>query len=279
MPIFPKLECPFNKTGKNEVAQKEQKQRTLDDEFKDFKHLVDPGYKQYEQFFDSGRKFSSGATNNNNNYNDVYNVSNDNSSDQVSPKTQNVQNEEKFVEKSAEEREDEAIDGVISQLARIVGELEFQMGLDSILAGRYDEAVQHFTLSTRHNHPGGVFNLALCYEQGMGVKRNMKTARKLYGAASELGSAKAFYNLGVFYAQGLGGAKDVNLAKKYFEQAAFLGNSDALDALRLLLPPPPKKLPIIEEHPDDELFYNDKMKSSAVSAIANQTIMRRIVIN
>lgn len=109
----------------------------------------------------------------------------------------------------------------------------------------------------------------------MGVKKNMKTARKLYEMASELGHAKASYNLGVFHAQGLGGFQKNRLeAKQKFEQAAALGNSDAIEALRLLLPVP-KKLPVIDEFPNEEFYFNDKMMiPTTVSAISNN--LRRI---
>lgn len=105
----------------------------------------------------------------------------------------------------------------------------------------------------------------------------MKTARKLYEMASELGHAKAIYNLGVFHAQGLGGFQKSRLeARKNFEQAAALGSSDAIEALQLLLPVP-KKLPVIDEFPKEEFYFKDKMLvPTAFTAISNN--VRRIAV-
>lgn len=269
IPKLPRLECPFKKSRRE--AKQESAPRSLEDEFKDFKHFVDPGYKQYERFFAN----VGGSTSSTSVY--VHNVSNDS----VQNKSQDEvkQDDLKLPIQSAEEKEDAAIDEAIRQLAHIVGELEFQMGLESVSAGDYFGAVDHFRLSTNHNHPGGIFNLALCYEQGVGVKKNMKTAKRLYEIASELGHAKAFYNLGVFHAQGLGGVhKDFLQAKKCFEQAAGLGNSDALEALRLLLPP--KKLPVIQEAPDDDFFFAEKSIMSKTMSAMNQNnrAMQRIAM-
>lgn len=259
LPKLPKLSCPFIKS-KRATAGKPR--RTLDDEFNDFQHFVDPGYKQHERFFENRGGFA--GTN-------VYNVNNDGTTETVQQESTPAKEEAK--EPTTEENETAGIDEAIRQLAHIVGELEFEMGVECAMAGNFNDAVDHFRLSTTHKHPGGIFNLALCYEHGVGVKRDMKAARRLYEIASKLGHAKAAYNLGVFHAQGLGGAhKNFQRAKQYFEQAAELGNSDAIQALRLLLPPP-KKLPVIAEVPDDDFFFNEK---SIVSAIASNGLMRRI---
>lgn len=266
-------ECPFKKikSGGRFNKSAPTSTRTVEDEFTDFKHFVDPGYKQYERFFENRGEFSSPNGTN------VHNVSNDATSEvkvvQYSNDSQSPTKEE-----SVEEKEDAAIDNAIRQLAQIVGELEFQMGLDSVIAEDFNSAVDHFKLSSSHNHPGGIFNLALCYEQGVGVKRNMKTARKLYEIACRLGHARAFYNLGVFHAQGLGGfSKSFPEAKKCFEKSADLGNYEALEALSLLVPETPKKLPVIDEIPEDEFFYKEPMMSSKLSAI-NHNTMRRIAV-
>lgn len=271
MPALPKLECPLKKAKQRLHNQSAKQSRTVEDEFKDFKHFVDPEYNKYQRFFETG--FASASSTN------VYNVSNDNKSEISQHSVKKTEEEVQTAVETPEERENSAIDEAIRQLATIVGELEFQMGVESVNAGHFDEAVDHFKLSTSHNHPGGAFNLALCYEQGVGVKRNMKTARRLYEIASGFGHAKAFYNLGVFHAQGLGGVhKNANQARKYFEQAAELGNIDAMEALSLLISRQ-KKLPIIEEAADEELIYKEKsLMSSTVSAMANHGMMRRIAV-
>jgi hypothetical protein len=262
IPSFPKFGCPFKKAATSSAVTSpvKRQKRTIEDEFTDFKSLFDPGYQKYEHFFDARGRYSSTSN--------VFNVNNERRS------------EAKQVPKATPElSEDEAIDDAIQQLANIVGEFEFQLGVESVLAGHFNEAFDHFKLSTNHNHPGGIFNLAICYEQGMGVKKNLKTARRLYEIASRLGHAKASYNLGVFSAQGLGGAtKDTQQAKLYFQQAAELGSYDALEALKAFLPKP-KKLPKIEEFAEDEFYYEKVApRVSAITMNPNQ-LMRSVAVS
>lgn len=266
----PKFECPF-KSSRRVDKLRAQQSRTTKDEFNDFKHFLDPEFKKYESFFNEHERTRSTSASSTN----LYNVNNDSKSE-TAPK--NVEKVKSSVD-AFEGKENSAIDDAIRRLAFIVGELEFQMGVESILAGQYTEAVNHFNLSTSHNHPGGTFNLALCYEQGFGVKKSMKTAIQLYVIASELGHAKAFYNLGVFHAQGLGGVhKNVHRAKKYFEQAAELGCVDATEALSLLYPRQ-YKFSIIEETPDEDFRYNDKsLMSNTVIPLPNHNLTRRIAV-
>ena len=265
LPSLTNFGCPFKKASTSSRAEPtiHRQNRSIEDEFIDFKHFVDPGYQKFERF-DRHGKFASSSN--------VYNVSNDG---------KNEVNTQKPQENSLPKKDltqDEAIDEAIQQLAKIVGEYEFQLGLESVLAGHFEDAADHFKLSTNHNHPGGIFNLAICYEQGVGVKKSMTTARKLYEIASRFGHAKALYNLGVFSSQGLGGAnKDSQQAKQYFEQAANLGNIEASEALKVFLPIP-KKFTKIVEFPVDDLFFTEKLLSSAIATNQNQ-LMRRIAVS
>lgn len=114
----------------------------------------------------------------------------------------------------------------------MLGDIEFEMGVQNINAGHYETAVSHLKLATSHNHAGATFNLGLCYEQGLGVEKDMKIAQECYQIASQLGHAKAMYNLGVFYAHGLGGLeKNRRAARACFNAAANLGQEDAINAL------------------------------------------------
>ncbi|CRK99462.1 CLUMA_CG012643, isoform A [Clunio marinus] len=267
LPTFSKFQCPFKRI-RNSVTQQtiEIRKRTVEDEFINFKHFVeDPGYKKYEEFFETFYKSSSSNSSNH----EVYNVNN-NISEQSKTNEESSNEQKNLKESTGEKDEENAIDDAIRQLAYIVGEMEFELGIESITSGEYEAAVDHFKLSSNHNHPGGIFNLALCYERGVGVKKNMQAAKELYEIASELGHAKSFYNLGVFYAQGLGGTrKSFDKAKKYFEQAAELGNDDAIQALSLLLSPQQKKI-ISNKFSDDDFFFAEKqILSNPISAIDN----------
>lgn len=270
---LPKFNCPF-KSSRHVDKFKEKQSRMIKDGFNDFKHFLDPEFNKYEGFGNEHERTRSSSASSNN----LYNVNND-SKRENAPKKVDKEKEKSSVD-MLEKKENSAIEDAIRRLAFIVGELEFQMGVESILAGDFTEAVNHFNLSTSHKHPGGTFNLALCYEQGFGVKKSMKTAIQLYVIASELGHAKASYNLGVFHAQGLGGVhKNFHRAKKYFEQAAELGCCDAAEALSLLFPSQ-YKFSLIEEFPVKEFYYNEKSQMpSTVSPMPNHNIMRRITVS
>lgn len=262
--------CPFRSASADIVKPSSSvdssilKRQAIENEIKNFQFFIDPEYKRYARFFDGSDASEK-----------PYNLSNDKPSSEYKEKSDVKKSQkQENLQKSASKSQDEAIDDAVKQLADIVGELEFQLGVESYRAEDFLNAAAHFKLSTNYKHPGGIFNLATCYEKGLGVKKNLKTAKQLYEIASGLGHAKAMYNLGVFHAQGLGGTtRDFHQAKKYFSEAAKHGNRDAGEAMKLLLPKP-IILPVIEEY--DELFFNNN--SSKMSAIENNHKIMRIAV-
>lgn len=115
--------------------------------------------------------------------------------------------------------------------------IEFRLGVENLDAGEYELAASHFKLATSHCHAGATFNLGICYEQGLGVDRNMKMALECYMAAAAMGHAKATYNVGVFHVHGLAGLKrNRKMAKQYFVAAAKLGQLEAKEALGIASP-------------------------------------------
>lgn len=258
--------CPFRSASADTVhpsgvSSSILQRKAIENEIKDFQFLIDPEYKRYARFYDDSNDSDSSSK--------PYNLSNDKTSSEYKVKSDDVKSQPENLQKSSPKSQDEAIDEAVKQLADIVGELEFQLGVESYRAAHYEDAAEHFKLSTNYQHLGGIFNLAICYEQGLGVKKNLKTAKQLYEIASGLGHVKAMYNLGVFHAQGLGTSRDFHRAKKYFSEAAKLGNRDASEAIKLLLPKP-IILPVIEEY--DELFFNNT--SSKLGGIDNHKMMR-----
>uniref|UniRef100_A0A6B2EBC4 Putative extracellular protein sel-1 n=1 Tax=Phlebotomus kandelakii TaxID=1109342 RepID=A0A6B2EBC4_9DIPT len=118
-------------------------------------------------------------------------------------------------------------------LKGLIGDTHFHFAVQSLNGSNFEEAVFHFRLATVHRHASGTFNLGLCYERGLGVKRDLRQAMECYQMATELGHAKAMYNLGVFYVHGLGGLKrSRRLARQLFQAAAQLGQEDAQAALK-----------------------------------------------
>lgn len=123
-------------------------------------------------------------------------------------------------------------DDAVHNLLHILGDIEFQLGVASVQSDRYDLAVSHFKLATSHSHASAAYNLGICYEEGIGIEKNLKLALECYMLASSLGHAKALYNVGVFHARGLANLpKNRKAARQYFKEAAKLGVNEANRAL------------------------------------------------
>lgn len=124
------------------------------------------------------------------------------------------------------------VESAMENLMAVIGEIEYQLGVENLEIGDYSTAVSHLKLGTSHQHAGAAFNLGICYEQGFGVKKSARVAMECFHLASTLGHAQAMYNLGVYYARGLGGLRrSRSMAKKYFTAAADLGLEEAIAAL------------------------------------------------
>jgi localization factor PodJL len=78
------------------------------------------------------------------------------------------------------------------------------------------------------------FRLGTLYEKGLGVKKDLNAARKLYLAAAEKGNAKAMHNLAVLYAEGIDGKPDYQVAGQWFRKAADRGVADSQYNLAVL---------------------------------------------
>ncbi|GHT42081.1 hypothetical protein FACS189443_4690 [Planctomycetales bacterium] len=90
-------------------------------------------------------------------------------------------------------------------------------------------------------HKGSQFNLAINYQNGVGVTKDMAEAVKWYRKAAEQGHAGAQFNLGVMYANGEGVAKDQAEAVKWYKKAAAQGQAEAKHNLDILLNPKPQQ--------------------------------------
>lgn len=124
------------------------------------------------------------------------------------------------------------VESAMENLVAVIGEIEYQLGVQNLEVGDYATAVSHLKLGTSHQHAGAAFNLGICFEQGFGVKKNARVAMECFHLASTLGHPQAMYNLGVYYARGLGGLRrSRSMAKKYFTAAADLGLEEAIVAL------------------------------------------------
>lgn len=132
--------------------------------------------------------------------------------------------------------------------------------MQNLRANEPEVAVSHLKLATTHRHPEATFNLGVCYESGVGIERNMKSAMECYRAAASLGHKKAMYNLGIFYVHGRGGLNRNHAAAiACFEAAEKMGLSQAKKALSLLEKP---------AKTDDEITWKStNLMASKLSAV------------
>ncbi|XP_058801552.1 uncharacterized protein LOC131670178 isoform X2 [Phymastichus coffea] len=116
----------------------------------------------------------------------------------------------------------------------IIGNLELNFGSKAIEEERYNDAFEHFNNGAQFSSAGSMFNLALCYELGLGTSKDYSKAVQYYNQAADRGHPDAMYNLGVFHAQGKGGLKiNLDIAHQLFTAAAQKGHSQAIKALQL----------------------------------------------
>ena len=69
----------------------------------------------------------------------------------------------------------------------------------------FNQAFELFQSAADQGNPDGQYNLAVCYEKGLGVEKNMEKAICLYQLAADQKHKHALHNLGVYYEEGVGG--------------------------------------------------------------------------
>lgn len=109
-----------------------------------------------------------------------------------------------------------------------------QEGVAAYEAGNLPLAMREFRTAAETNDANCQYNLALMYEQGIGVAKDEKEARVWYGRAAEQGNANAQFNLGVLYENGRGGDVDFAQANQWYRKAAVQGDALAIGNLGML---------------------------------------------
>jgi TPR repeat protein len=109
-----------------------------------------------------------------------------------------------------------------------------QEGVAAYEAGNLPLAVKEFRAAAEANDPNCQYNLALMYEQGIGVAKDEKEARVWYRKAAEQGNSNAQFNLGVLCENGRGGAVDFAQANQWYRKAAMQGDALAIGNLGML---------------------------------------------
>lgn len=111
---------------------------------------------------------------------------------------------------------------------------DFEKGLAAYQANDLPLAYKEFKASADEGHADSQFNVALMYENGIGVEKDTKQALAWYGKSAAQGNAAAQYNLAVFYENGRGTAVDFAKAREWYRKAAAQGDPLAIGNLGML---------------------------------------------
>jgi uncharacterized protein len=87
------------------------------------------------------------------------------------------------------------------------------------------KAVEFLTDAANENVKEALYDLAVCYEKGVGVEKDKFKAFLLYLKASLLGEEQSLYEVGRCYYYGLGIEKNVKIARIWLDLAKEKGIS------------------------------------------------------
>ncbi|MFZ4775985.1 MAG: hypothetical protein ACOYM3_11505 [Terrimicrobiaceae bacterium] len=93
------------------------------------------------------------------------------------------------------------------------------------------EAFGYFSKAADGGHPRGIYNLGLCYQDGVGTASDSSKAVGLFQKASDLGIPEAMIALASAYETGIGTSSDADKAFQWYQKAADAGDIDANVAL------------------------------------------------
>src|SRR6478672_4830352 len=110
----------------------------------------------------------------------------------------------------------------------------FEAGIAAYQADDLPLAYKKFLAAAKEGHADSQFNVALMYEQGIGVGKDEKEAVVWYGKAASQGNAAAQFNLGVLYENGRGTKIDFAKANEWYRKASVQGDALAIGNLGML---------------------------------------------
>jgi TPR repeat protein len=122
----------------------------------------------------------------------------------------------------------------VETLAQAKENTHFEAGIAAYEANNLPLAYQEFLAAAKEGHADSQFNVALMYEQGIGVGKDEKEAVVWYGKSAAQGNAAAQYNLGVLYENGRGAEIDYAKAKEWYRKASVQGDALAIGNLGML---------------------------------------------
>lgn len=110
----------------------------------------------------------------------------------------------------------------------------FDAGIAAYQADNLPLAYQEFLAAATEGHADSQFNVALMYENGIGIGKDEKEAVVWYGNAASQGHAAAQFNLGVLYENGRGTEVDFAKANEWYRKASLQGDALAIGNLGML---------------------------------------------
>ena len=110
----------------------------------------------------------------------------------------------------------------------------FEAGIAAYQANDLPLAYKEFLTAAEEGHDDSQFNVALMYEQGIGVGKDEKEALFWYGKSASQGNPAAQFNLGVLYENGRGTAIDFAKANEWYRKASVQGDALAIGNLGML---------------------------------------------
>ncbi|MEM7768491.1 MAG: SEL1-like repeat protein, partial [Pseudomonadota bacterium] len=111
---------------------------------------------------------------------------------------------------------------------------ELLHGQDLIADGVYAEGVRLVTAAASDGLSAAQYRLAKLHERGLGVSRDIATARTWTERSAAGNNVKAMHDLAVFYAEGEGGEQNYAKAAEWFGKAAAYGVVDSQYNLAVL---------------------------------------------
>ena len=121
-----------------------------------------------------------------------------------------------------------------ANLAQAQENPNFQAGIAAYQSNNLPLAYKEFLAAAQAGHPDSQFNVALMYEQGIGIGKDEKEAVSWYSKAAEQGHAAAQYNLAVLYENGRGTEIDFSKANEWYRKASAQGDPLAIGNLGML---------------------------------------------
>jgi len=110
----------------------------------------------------------------------------------------------------------------------------FEAGIAAYQANDLPLAYKEFLTAAKDGHADSQFNVALMYEQGIGIAKNEKEAVVWYDKSASQGNPAAQFNLGVLYENGRGTAIDFAKANEWYRKASVQGDPLAIGNLGML---------------------------------------------